>query len=451
MQMNGSLEQQFNSKSDDTEGGAPDAAANREARRMRSRGKVIEYKDASPELKAEMEQVMSAIDNAPDDFDAVMQYGFPPIEELGKLADGMLKVQGKFDAEVNVMADALTKMQGTLSSMGLEKLAEATKSMALGIVDVGAKGAKGLGKLTKGIWETVSGKRSKQTEDQKLIEEMQNNLPALMLEMFKMTDNIAKTEKGLGGVMTEAGKLGAARVEATRQLNVYLGAAPEVMRRYDEVYIPEARKDFDVTGDPEAENYLNNVIRRQRQFAEQVMRVETARAASVQSAEQLRQMLETMEDQRAKMKSILTMGQNEWKAMMTGAGIAGSMLKAAQAAKKADEFGDKLHEQTLNMIEEAHQMTLDAKARGTIDPEKLIEAATRMQKMLDKENDAQEKFMRELEGQRQRLRGSTDKLIEAADVSKNQRMLEAAGEDHANDDKPQATPAAARRQGGPKV
>ena len=52
------------------------------------------------------------------------------------------------------------------------------------------------------------------------------------------------------------------------------------------------------------------------------MVLEGSRAQSVIAAQQLMQMIETMEDQRKKIQDILRNGQNEWKAMLVAAGIA---------------------------------------------------------------------------------------------------------------------------------
>lgn len=69
--------------------------------------------------------------------------------------------------------------------------------------------------------------------------------------------------------------------------------------------------------------------------------------------------------------------QDELKAMIAAAGIAGSTMKAAQAIRKADDFGDKMHQQTMDMIEQAHQHTLKnpRPPAPTIDPKKLMDAA----------------------------------------------------------------------------
>lgn len=417
-----SIEDKFNRMADEPKS---DSDSDRASRRNRSKGKVVDYSEADPELKAEMEKIMDPIDRNPDSFEAIITYGHPPLDRLGKIANDMIKVQGKFNDQVNVMAAALNQLEGGLKGMNLDKFGEATQKLLKGMVSGTAKGVKGVSKVVKDLWDGLTGKNAKRTEDEKLVKDMQDALPEMLFEMIRLVDNIQKTEIGIKEVMKEAEKLGLARVEATREISVYLGASKEVMRRYNEEYIPEANKTFEDSQDPEDELYLKDVMKRKDDFTDRILVLEGSRAASVIAAQQLRQMMETMEDQRKKIQDIIYNSQNEWKAMLAAAGIAGSSLKAAQTIKKADEFGDKMHDQTMKMIEEAHQLTLNSKARGTIDPAKLIEASDRLQKMIERENDEREKRLKQLEATSQQLRGATDKLIEAADSANVARRLEA--------------------------
>lgn len=417
-----SIEEKFNRIAEE----APkESEADNESRRKRARGKVVDYVDADPELKEQMEKAMEPIDRNPDSFESIIQYGHPPLDRLGKIANDMIKIQGKFNEQVNVMAGALNQLEGGLKGLNLDKFGEATQKLLKGLATGAGKGVKGISKFTKDLWEGLSGAKAKRSEDEKLVKEMQDALPEMLFEMIKLVDNIAKTEVGIKEVMKETEKLGLARVEATREIGVYLGASKEVLRRYNEEYIPEANKTFEESQDPEDELYLKDVMKRKEDFIDRITVLEGSRAASVIAAQQLRQMMETMEDQRKKIQDIMFNSQNEWKAMLAAAGIAGSSLKAAQTIKRADDFGDKMHDQTMKMIEEAHTLTQNSKARGTIDPQKLIEASDRLQKLIERENDDREKRLRQLEATAQQLRGATDKLIEAADSSNKARMLEA--------------------------
>lgn len=412
-------DQTNNTPGDNTE--VPSAA---ESRRKRARNKVVEYDDADDELKKEMDRVMDAIDREPHSFEAIITYGHPPLEELGKIANSMIAVQTRFNDQVNVMASAMQQLQTGLKGMSLDKFADATKNMLKNLTDAGAKTVSGSFNIGKKLVGAFTGGNKPKTDDQQLLDEMQNALPAMLSEMIRLVDDIDKTGDGIKEVLKEAEKLGIARLNATRSLNVYLGASKEVLRRYNEVYIPEVQAEFEETADPETEMLLKDILKRQDDFLDRIATLEGSRLQGVVAAQQLKQIMETMEDQLKKIEDIKHSSQNEWKAMLAAAGIAGSALKAAQTLKKADEFGDRMHDQTIKMIEESHQLTLNSKARGTVDPQKLIEASNRLQKMLESEATARQERIKQLEDNSVQLRGAADKLIEAVQKSDEKRILE---------------------------
>ncbi len=423
----------------DNANNAPDDAADettagsRESNRQRrTRSKVVDYADLNPavaedaEIKALMDRIMDPIDRAPESFEAIITYGHPPLKKLGDIANDMMKVQGKFNEQVNIMSAAMEKMEAGMGGMNLEQMSKQAREAIMRGLKTGGKGAVGFGKTLKGIGGAIIGKTgSKKSEDDQFIADMQDALPEMLFEMIRLVKDIENTDKGIQEVMKEADKLGLARVEATREIGLYLGASKEVLRRYNEEYIPNAQKDFEESGDPEDQMLWEDIAKRKDDFLDRITILEGSRAQSVLAAQQLRQMVETMEDQRKKIQDIIFNSQNEWKAMLAAAGIAGSSLKAAQTLKKADEFGDKMYESTMEWVETAHQMTLNGKARGSVDPAKVIEGLQRMQLMLEKENEARKTRLLQLEATATQLRGATDKLIEAAESTNKARLLEA--------------------------
>jgi hypothetical protein len=99
--------------------------------------------------------------------------------------------------------------------------------------------------------------------------------------------------------MIEAEKLGLNRIEATRELSMLLGATKEVLRRYNEEYIPEASKAFAADNSPENELYTTDVLRRKDDFIERVAELEKARVESINAGASLRSMMEDWEKIRA--------------------------------------------------------------------------------------------------------------------------------------------------------
>lgn len=442
-----SLEEQFNRMADEAGGGAEGAPstaeeAARQRRARRSKGLVIDYADADDDLKEEMERVMAPIGAAPDSFEAIITFGTQPLIKLGKIGEDLLKIQGSFDESINVVHDAWKELHGGANSLGLEKITKNARSALKGAAAAGAAAGKGIGKAIGKAWDVLSGAAKKRSEEEKAVREIQDAIPNLLKEMKKLVDRVLGTEQGLIQLTKEVEKLGIARVDATRELGVYLGAGKEVLKRYDEEYLFEARKDWEADPTPENEMYLNRVVSRKEDFIGQLNRLEQARASSVLGARQLERILKTVEEQRKQMADLRINTQNEWRAMLSAAGFAGSSLKAAETGKMAHDFGDKVFDQTMKMIEDADQMTRSAGNRGAIDPQRLIDGLSRMEKMIEDDRNAAQERLRQLEESSKTLRGAADKLIEAADEAKKVRILESTEPKDAAE-KAAATPAPA--------
>lgn len=437
------LNNQYN---DAASGGAADNAEGAKPRRRQPRGKVVDFADADDSVRAAMEKLMEPIAATPDDFEVMISYGNAPLDKLGKIADQMLKIQQQFESQVNVLGTALDKLQTGMKEMNFHTMGGRAREALENLARGAGKGAKGLGRLVGGMWEAASGAKAKRSEDEKVVREMQDALPEMMREMSKLVEDIKGTERGIKVVMIEANKLGAARADATRELALYIGTGKEILRRYNEEYIPEAQELFEESGDPEDEVYLRNVVKRSEGFIDRMTVLEGGRAASVIAMKQLDQILDTLEDQRTKVQDIVRNSQNEWKAMLTAAGIAGSTLKNAQNIKKADDFGDKLHEQTMNMIEQAHTLTQSSRARGTIDPQKLIEASSRLTAMIESEAENRRNRLAVLEQTQTQLRTAADALLEAAEATDRARLESV---DSSNDNDSGARQPVRRRKSGP--
>jgi len=77
--------------------------------------------------------------------------------------------------------------------------------------------------------------------------------------------------------------------------------------------------------------------------------------------------------------------QQELKSLVAAAGVASATMRAAQTIEQADDFGDRMHEQTMKMIEEAHAMTMGVKNKSAPDPKALEKAAKRLERLIEKE------------------------------------------------------------------
>ncbi|MEZ0226230.1 MAG: hypothetical protein ACAH83_16865 [Alphaproteobacteria bacterium] len=170
-----------------------------------ARGKVVDYADAHPELRREMENVMDPIDRNPESFEAIHAYG--------------RSVQARADD--------------------------------------------------------------------------------IMDQMKLAADRNPLNPQALRQTMIDAEKLGLHRLDVTRDLSLLLGTTKEVLRRYNEEYIPQAERDFRASNDPEDELYLKDVLKRQNDFIDRIAELEKARGDSIIAGIGLRHRMEDWEAIRA--------------------------------------------------------------------------------------------------------------------------------------------------------
>ena len=267
-----------------------------------------EYAKATGDIKIEMEKAMDAIDRAPDSFEAVISFGTEPLQELGKVATDMTRLRSEIGRQVTAVCDILHNLERGLRDMKLETLGEDASKL--------------LKRLAK---DKISAK------DEKAIASIIAQLPKKRDDLVQFGKVVAITDVDIGEVLDVAEKVGQQRKAATIKLNVHLGAAQEVLRRYNEEYIPEAGKQFDASRDPEDELYLKNVLKRKEDFIYRLVILEGANAASVISAHQLTMLTRTLEEQRTHTQDILHNSLPEWQTLLASVETAAITVNAARS------------------------------------------------------------------------------------------------------------------------
>jgi len=427
-------DKEFNKAADITD-------AQRAARRRRSSGvMVVKFADIdavyedSPEegaaLKLKMEGFMEAIDRDPKDFDAIVEFGAPPIQEIGKVADGVIAASAQFVTQLKVIQDAQRGVSETLSGLNLQEVVTGIKSMAVNAASAGVTGAKSLFNVMSKIGKAFTGSDKKKSEEQAHVEAMIADLPKANLRMKKASQDLKDTAKGLDAVIEQAKTLGRARIDLVKELNIYLGAAPEVLKRYDEIYIKEAKDDYDAPGGQNQENglRLEEIIKAKEYFTRQYNQLESSAAQAFVAATQLKQLIETMQEQKLGIKQFSETRENEWKALMAYANLSGSSLKAAMIMTESGQIGEQVHKLAIDMGDKSRELTKAQEGLGTISNKTLLETLEHISRDLLEDEKTRERKMLEAETQRLQTRAAVEALQKTIEEVKNHRVLDAAPE-----------------------
>lgn len=76
-----------------------------------ARGKVVDYADAHPELKREMENAMDPIDRTPAAIESIQAYGRPAQERLDEVLQQMTMVGGRNPLSVQALRQTMTEAE----------------------------------------------------------------------------------------------------------------------------------------------------------------------------------------------------------------------------------------------------------------------------------------------------------------------------------------------------
>lgn len=91
---------------------------------------------------------------------------------------------------------------------------------------------------------------------------------SLMNAVMDDLKKFAAGDAGGEGRAREEQTLRAAFAEAAEGVRMVLGAGREGLRRYNEEYIPEAERSFDMSRDPEDELFLKDALRRKEELTD---------------------------------------------------------------------------------------------------------------------------------------------------------------------------------------
>lgn len=406
-----------------------EAAKKRRERLALLSGKVIDYADAPDDIRERMEEMMRPIAEEPNNSDIIATYGSAPLKKLGEFANEMMEVQKRFDSQVNTVAGLFDQMQNTFRDMGLMGLAGKVKDWTAA---ASQKGSKGL----KGIWNVVTFKNAKKAQGKKMLVEVQSSIPEMNKKMNVFIQQMERAKDSIDTVIAEVLKTGRKQFDSNQEILLYLGTQNELLRRYEQEYIPEALAENEDDATAGTKEYLDAVTERRDDLLARMSGMEASR---LKGTVQMQSLMQVVQDLRLNKKIIIEFlenGQHDWRMMMVSAGFAASGLKSAQNVENMGKFNDEMMAKTINMIEVTSKTLSDARVRGIGDPQKLIAASDAMVRLIENAGVEAQRRKILMQQNQVKLRDAGNKVIEA--VRKEESRLlgssSAASDSDANND-----------------
>ncbi len=249
------------------------------------------YAEAAPEFRAELDRALRSIDGDPRNPENIAAFGRKATESLGNIGTGMIRLRGE-----------------------LANHASETKQI-FGTIEAGISGIDlaGFGQDLMKVMR-VAGRRVLSPSEMKLLDQVEDKLPKKVTDPLALVRKLEATAKELQKDLGDADILGLARNEAARHLALFLGAGKEVLRRYDEKYIPEAEKQ----PGPDAAPRLADIKQRRQDFAARILVLEGSAEAAVVAGQQIALMAQKLDENLKQVRQALS-EQEDWKAKLAAA------------------------------------------------------------------------------------------------------------------------------------
>lgn len=383
--------------------------------------RTIDYALASVADKERMDKLIAAIDDKPGDRNLVREFGKKPMEEIGKAADKAISAQQEY-------AKAFTIYSGPMKALreGTKEVEGFIRESLTALKTVGGAGVKGAGKglrwFSKMLKSATSDKEK--TDEEKEVEKIEDGLKQQIGTVTKLFNDLEDSVPALKRVDADVKTMGTALRSTNMDLAFYIGAAKEMIRRYDEEIIPIALEAID---DPKsnpvaAEEYHDAVSINRNALQKRMNELQEAQVTGRNSAMRLRNTVENISDQLNDMDFLLSIGRANIKQFVSEAGFTATTLKAAMLQQGIRDAAESILDSQIAVLSKVNEI-LDrtAKRGGLISHEKLLDSTQKTHQMLEDSAAAKRDRRQLMDAQSKEMDAITN---DQADFVKRQRQLQ---------------------------
>ena len=173
--------------------------------------------------------------------------------------------------------------------------------------------------------------------------------------------------------MTDLNTLETNRLQAYSDYGIYLGAALEKYKRVKEEDLPKLEKEAGNSGSPLQQVELRNMRLAATVLNTKLTDMDSFHKSSLVQLKTIDDMQEALVMSQLKIDSHLTISQGQWTAILAEAAVTAQISEIAETVKAADDFGDKIFEQSQKLSDMTKAMSRAAFGHGTLDPVKVIQ------------------------------------------------------------------------------
>lgn len=394
---------------------------------------IVNYRDPNldPALKKRMDDLIATLDTK--DLNTITTFAKEPTEVLRMSSEAIVKraqnatgFLGGFAAIKEKLAKFDFETVGRMAEEYSKKVARKLEMATL----------TWLKHPIKKLIYALSGKKSNAS-----IEGIRNEIDKSLLQLGDVVADLEESKAKIPGVVADLNTLEQNRLTAYSEYGVYLGAALEKFKRVTEEDIPALEKLAGNSGSPLQQVELRNLRMAGTVLNAKLTDMDGFHKSSLVQLKTIDDMQEALVMSQLKIDSHLTISQGQWTAILAEAAVTAQISEIAETVKAADDFGDKIFEQSQKLSDMTKAMSRAAFGHGTLDPLKVIQHLEKRTKDIADDLVFMTEFNDKMIAQRAAMDEAGRKFREAATKVTAPRAI--------NDDTPVATPASAPKKATP--
>ncbi len=368
---------------------------------------IVNYRDSTltTDKKEFMDKLIASID--PKDLNSITTFGKEPTQVMGDSSEAILRRLQNTTGFLGGFASVKEKL-ANFDFEGVGKMAEAyAKKIARNIEMAGLTWLKN---PIRKLFYTLTGASKSKIE----IEDVRHQVDKSLLQLSEVVSDLEEAKAKIPQVVKDLETLEANRLTAYSDYSLYLGAGLEVYKRLKEEILPKLEAEAGNSGSPLQQVELRNLRLATTVLNTKLTDMDSFHKSSLVQLKTIDDMQEALVMSQLKIDSHLSTSQGQWKAILAEAAVTAQIADIAGAVKAADDFGDKIFEQSQKLSDLTKAMAREAFGHGTLDPVKVIQHLQKRTQDIADDLVFVTEYNKKLEGQRAALDEAGRAFREAA-------------------------------------
>lgn len=369
---------------------------------------VVDYRKADAETKAKMDKLIATIDLK--DLNTITVFGKEPTDVLRESSEAIVKRAQNATTFLGGFAAIKEKLENfdfnTVGKLAGDYSAKVERKLKMAALSFKKSPFMYVVKKVGYFFTGLGG------GNETSMDNIRHEIDKSLLQLADVVADLEESKAKIPGVIKDLNTLEDARLTAYSDYGIYVGAALEKYRQVKEEVLPKLEEEASTS--PLKQSELRNINLAAMVLNAKVTDMDTFHKSSLVQLKTIDDLQQALAMSQLKIDSHLTISQGQWTAILAEAATAAQVSEIAETVKTADDFGDKIFEQSQKLSDMTKAMSRAAFGHGTLDPVKVIQHLEKRTQDIKDDLVFMTEFNAKMEAQRAALDEAGQKFREAA-------------------------------------